>query len=138
MNRVTPLDVTEGSDHALSISVAEPSDGLFVVSLVGDLEVTSSDEVLQRLAGLRGTPRTRVVMDVSRLAFIDSSGLNALVTGARAVEAKGGSMVVAGAPRYVTRVFELVRLAESVQVEASVEEALQRAETEAAVEQMEQ
>ncbi|MDQ3671317.1 MAG: STAS domain-containing protein, partial [Actinomycetota bacterium] len=119
--------MTEGSEHALSISVAEPSDGVFVVSLVGELEATSSDELSRQLAGLRGNARTRVVVDVSGLTFIDSSGLNALVMGARAVEANEGSLVVAGAPRYVARVLELVRMADSVEVEASVEEALRRA-----------
>jgi anti-sigma B factor antagonist len=128
--------VTERADHALSISVAEPVSGVFVVSLVGDLDATSLDELSRQLAELRGKPRARVVVDVSGLEFIDSSGLNALVTGARAVEAHEGSMVVAGAPHYVARVFELVRLGESVEVEASVEEALRRAEADAAAEQI--
>ena len=126
--------MTERADHALSISVAEPVSGLFVVSLVGELEVTSVDHLLRELAGLRGDPPTKVVVDVSGLAFIDSSGLNALVTGARAVEAAGGSMVVAGAPHYVARTFELVRLGDSVALAQSVEEARERAEAEVAVE----
>ncbi len=121
--------MTEGSEHALSISVAEQGDGVFLVSLVGELEATSSDDLSRQLAAL---PRSRIVVDVSGLTFIDSSGLNALVAGARRLEASEGALVVAGAPRYVARVFELVRIAESVEVEASVEEALRRAESHSA------
>jgi anti-anti-sigma factor len=128
--------VTEESHPALSITVTEPSEGLFVVALVGDLDIASADELLPILAGLPINARSRVVVDVSGLAFIDSSGLNALVIGARAVEADDGWIVVAGASEHIARVFDVVRLAESVEVEASVLEALRRAESKSEVEQI--
>jgi anti-sigma B factor antagonist len=127
--------VTEGSDSELSISVAEPLEDVFVVSLVGDLDIASSPQFSAKLAALRGNSRTNVIVDVAGVGFIDSNGLNALVTGARAVEANDGSMVVAGPAPYVARVFELVRMAESVEVVASLEEALSRAEADTAAEQ---
>lgn len=121
--------MTEGYDHALSISVIEPSEGLFVVALVGDLDTASAAEFSPRLAELPRNGPARVIVDVSGLTFIDSSGLNALVTGARAIEANDGWIVVAGASDHIARVFDVVRLAETVQLEASVGEALRRAET---------
>ena len=130
--RVATHIVTTGSDHALSISVTEPSEGLFVVALSGELDMASAAELSLRLAGLRSNARTRIVVDVSALAFIDSSGLNALVTSARAVDADDGWIVVAGASQHIARVFDVVRLAESVEIEGSVKEALRRAETAAA------
>jgi len=129
--RVATHIVTTGSDDALSISVTEPSEGLFVVALSGELDMASAGELSLRLAGLRSA-RTRIVVDVSALAFIDSSGLNALVTSARAVDADDGWIVVAGPSQHIARVFDVVRLAESVEIEGSVKEALRRAETTAA------
>jgi len=128
--------VSQGSDHALSISVTEPKEGLFVVALVGELDMASAAELSLRLAGLGTNERFRVVVDVSGVSFIDSSGLNALVTSARAVEANDGWMIVAGGSQHIARVFDVVRLADSVEVEASVKEALRRAETSAATEQI--
>ena len=116
--------------------MTEPDEGLFVVALVGELDMASAAELSLRLAGLGKNERFRVVVDVSGLAFIDSSGLNALVTSARAVEANDGWMIVAGASQHIARVFDVVRLADSVQVEASVKEALRRAETNVATEQI--
>ena len=124
--------MTKGSDHALSISVTEPGDGLFVVALSGELDMASAGELSLQLAGLRSSARTRIVVDVSGLAFIDSSGLNALVTSARSVDADDGWIVVAGPSQHIARVFDVVRLAESVEIEAYVKEALRRAETIAA------
>lgn len=111
--------------------MTEPSEGLFVVALSGELDMASAGELSLRLAGLRSA-RTRIVVDVSALAFIDSSGLNALVTSARAVDADDGWIVVAGPSQHIARVFDVVRLAESVEIEGSVKEALRRAETTAA------
>ena len=128
--------MTEGSESALSITVTEPSEGLFVVALAGDLDIATAAELPPRLAGIPVNAAVRVVVDVSGLAFIDSSGLNALVIGARAVEAEGGRMVVAGPSEHIARVFEVVRLADSVEVEASMLEALRRAETGSAIEQI--
>ena len=128
--------MTKGSDHALSISVTEPGEGLFVVALSGELDMASAADLSVRLAGLRSSARTRIVVDVSALAFIDSSGLNALVTSARAVDADEGWIVVAGASEHIARVFDVVRLAESVEIEPSVKEALTRAETSGAIEQI--
>ncbi len=127
--------MTEGLDRSLSITVTEPSEGLFVLALAGELDRASAAELSLHLAGLGGNA-LRVVVDVSGLAFIDSSGLNALVTSSRAVEAQGGSMVVAGASPHVARIFDVVRLGETANVEASVEEALRRVETDAAFDQI--
>lgn len=114
-------------DQALQIDVSEPADGRFVVALVGDLDLVSATDLAPRLAVLRRGPGTTVVVDVSGVTFIDSSGLKELVTGARALEADDGLMVVVGAVAHIARVFDLVRLADSVAVAETVEEALTQA-----------
>lgn len=120
--------VTDPLEHGLAISLAEPSDDIVVVSLGGELDVSTTAELVTCLAGLGG--RARVVVDVSGLSFIDSSGLNALVVAARAAEARGLTMVLAGSTDHIARVFEVVHIAESIAVEPTVEAALERIGTE--------
>lgn len=115
----------------LTIEVDEPSDGLFVVTLAGELDIASAAEPPERIGALRSNGPFRVVVDLTRLAFVDSSGLNGIVEAARAVEANGGWIVFAGASPHVAHVFAIVRLGDLVALEPSVEQALRRAEAEA-------
>jgi stage II sporulation protein AA (anti-sigma F factor antagonist) len=115
--------------HALSISVSITVEGLAVVRLDGELDITSSGQLLDRLSEIATAPR--VVVDVAGLTFVDSSGLNTLIRAAREVEANGGWMAVAGATDQIARVFGLVRLAQSVRVEVTLSEALARASEDA-------
>lgn len=116
--------VSQDSDHALSLSVSQPVPGSWIVELSGDLDIASVDDFSARLAIVTAESPAHVVLELSQLQFIDSSGLNSLVVAAREIEGKGGSMAVAAPSTYVARVFDLVRLDESVQIAASVEEAL--------------
>jgi len=57
------------------------------------------------------------VIDVAGITFIDSSGINALIRAVRAVEARGGTAVVASPSAVAQRVFEITLLPQLVPVE---------------------
>jgi anti-anti-sigma factor len=112
------------SDHALSLSVSQPAAGSWIVELAGDLDIASVADFSAKLEAMTTESPVHVVLELSQLRFIDSSGLNALVVSTREIESKGGSLVVAAPSTYVGRVFDLVRLDESVEIAGSVEEVL--------------
>ena len=95
-----------------------------MVSLSGDLDIDSAAEFSARLDAMTAAARIHVIVDLSGVQFIDSSGLNSLVVGARETGRRGGSFVVAAPSHYVARVFDLVRIGESIDVVGSVDEAL--------------
>jgi anti-sigma B factor antagonist len=71
---------------ALSVSVAHPGSGAPVLSLSGELDMATSTVLSERLTELvRGG--TDVVVDLSNLRFIDSSGLSALLAALRQSQA---------------------------------------------------
>lgn len=53
---------------------------------------------------------TRLVLDLSQLRFIDSSGLGAMLSCLRQLSAKGGDLKLCGMPKQVRALFELVRM----------------------------
>jgi anti-sigma B factor antagonist len=53
---------------------------------------------------------TRLVIDLSRLEFIDSSGLGAILSCLRQLSAKGGDLKLSGMTAQVRAAFELVRM----------------------------
>lgn len=97
-----------------------------VVTLRGELDFDEAPALERVLAELRGAGAREIVVDVCELMFIDSSGISALVAAARATSADRGSLVVASPTPHVQRVFDIVRLAELVGIEESLDSALQR------------
>ena len=65
----------------------------------------------------------RVVVDLSPTAFIDSSGLGALVNGLKAARVAGGDLRIAGAPEQARSVLRLTNLDRVLKPYADVAEA---------------
>jgi anti-sigma B factor antagonist len=59
----------------------------------GELDSFGVSQLRQLLAGL--TSATRLVFDLSEVAFIDSAGLGALIGGVRRIRERGGNASVA-------------------------------------------
>ncbi len=95
---------------------------------IGEVDILTASELSRALATLRGREPLHVVVDLSRVTFIDSSGINALVMAARSIEADGGTATFAAPADEVRRVFEIIHLDEIVTLVESVETALAIAE----------
>jgi anti-sigma B factor antagonist len=106
------------------IEVSEVSAGVYVVALSGEMDIATSPELVSRLAGVRGTGTYRVMVDLSRLGFIDSSGIKALVSSAKTVQANGGALMIIAPPPHLEKVFDIVQLSSVIPIAASLEEAL--------------
>jgi len=65
-----------------------------------------------------------LILDLSQISFIDSSGLGALVQLVKKLQNAGGSLQVVTNPR-VTQTVKLVRLEKFLSLQPSVEDALQ-------------
>lgn len=87
-----------------------------VVPVVKVLEVeleavdgTTVKEFKSQLAAA-AAPGTRLVLDLRRVKFMDSSGLGALLSTLRALAASGGDLKLCGLTPGVRVLFELVRV----------------------------
>jgi anti-anti-sigma factor len=123
--------VSELSPELFSIDVSEPSNGFCVVALTGELDIASAPELAARLEALNSASR-HVIVDLSKLTFIDSSGINALVVAAKSVKAEGGEMTLVAPTPHTKRIFEIVHLSDVVSIEESLEAAVNRTATEGA------
>jgi anti-sigma B factor antagonist len=77
------------------------------VDLHGAIDLETAPELSEELEDLASRGAKLVVVDLTDVEFLDSSGLRALVHGARTVEAGGGRLLVEGASGAVERVLEL-------------------------------
>ncbi|MDX6569418.1 MAG: hypothetical protein QOH15_1996, partial [Gaiellales bacterium] len=100
--------------------------GVRVVALRGELDYDGAPGLGRLLEEFRAEGERDVLVDLSELTFIDSSGISVLVGAARAATAEQGTLVVAAPTPHVQRVFDIVSLSELVAVEPGLEGALQR------------
>jgi anti-sigma B factor antagonist len=76
---------------------------------VEELDATNAPEFKRDIASCLEANR-KVVLDLSRLRFVDSSGLGAFVSCLRRLNADGGDLKLSGMSADVRGVFELVRM----------------------------
>ncbi|MEN9646944.1 MAG: hypothetical protein RL238_3613 [Actinomycetota bacterium] len=88
--------------------VSHPDATSTIVHLTGELDVSQTLQVRDVVLAEIG-PGRRLVVDLSGVPFIDSSGLGMLVAAHRASIKESGWFAVCGADATVTRVFELTR-----------------------------
>ena len=67
---------------------------------------------------------TKLVLDLSRLRFVDSSGLGAFISCLRKLNAKGGDLKLCGMSKQVRAVFELVRMHRIFEIYGTKEDAV--------------
>ena len=81
-----------------------------VLPLEGEIDLHVSPRVAESIRALIEQKPQRLVIDLSRVTYIDSSGLAALIEGMQNVEAYGGKFVLAGVQENVRPIFEIARL----------------------------
>ena len=94
----------------------EDRDGLVHMALAGELDLSSVPKVQEELRRIEaGSPAT-VVLDLSKLTFLDSTGLRCIVTADERARAEGRRIVIVRGPDAVQRVFAITRLEERLEI----------------------
>lgn len=102
----------------LRIEVREEGD--VVVHLVGELDVLTAPDVRTTLFDLAASGEPSVVVDLTNLTFIDSTGLGVLVGAHERFRLDSGELTLRNATRPVARVLDLSGVKRVLHVEDSV------------------
>ena len=95
-----------------------------VLPLEGQIDLNVSAKVADSLAQLIKEKPARLVVDLSGVNYIDSSGLAVLINGMRDMEDFGGIFILAGVRDEVRPILESARLENFFLIFPSVDEAL--------------
>lgn len=106
----------EARDHQLILSVLEER-----------LDASNSAELRDAILGHLDAEGCQLVLDLSAVSFIDSSGLGALLSGFKAANLRSGRLVLAGLQPRVQSMFELTRLHRVFEIFPSTQAALSSA-----------
>ena len=88
------------------------------IELEGEIDVDVSEALRERiLAAVREAAGKTVVVDMTKVAFIDSSGLSALLAGLRLARNHGGTVRLVGVSPSIRRIFDVTGLGEQFGLE---------------------
>jgi anti-sigma B factor antagonist len=109
----------------VQITAEELGEGRAVLRVEGRLNLVTAPELRAAVerAVAAGTPR--VVIDLSGVAFIDSSGLGMVIAGLKHARQAGGELRIAAAGEQVRMVLELTKLSRILRPYETVDEALE-------------
>ena len=88
--------------------VREDRENLTVLTVTGDVDVDTAWRLREELTTVLAERDAE--MDMSGVAFLDSTGLGVLVAGYRQARHSGHRMALAGAPQRVLDILDLTRL----------------------------
>jgi anti-sigma B factor antagonist len=115
------------------VSFAEPrfvtrerdiDDRTAVVSVEGEIHVSTAPEFSGALAATIAAGRTFLVLDLSGVMFIDSTGLSVLLNALRRLTRAGGAMALVCQNPTVLRLFEITKLDTTFAIHADLEPAV--------------
>lgn len=96
--------------------------GVTIVHLRERIDVGRALELRDLLATRIDSPAARVLLDLSEVTLVDSSGIGVLVTAHRRADGEGARFALAGATGTVARVFEMTRTNKLLSLYPTVEE----------------
>jgi anti-sigma B factor antagonist len=97
-----------------------------VIRVEGEIHATTAPAFSEQLNDAIARGRTRVVLDLTGVEFIDSTGLSVLLNGLRRVTRVRGAMLIACANPTVLRLFEITKLDSTFEILPDCDEAIAR------------
>jgi anti-sigma B factor antagonist len=95
-----------------------------ILTLSGELDVTNAAEAEEAVRAAWQDASSPLVFDLSRLTFMDSTGVRVLVRARRRATQRGGTVALAGLTPSVSRIMEVTGLNRAFSIHATLGEAL--------------
>jgi anti-anti-sigma factor len=109
-------------DGELSVTVRRDR-GVVIAEVTGDIDMSTAAGLRERLIGLADSGQPLIV-DLNRVAFIDSVGLGVLVGAARHAEVHGGSLHAVCSQPQIRKLLWLTGVDRRIPLTATVDGAL--------------
>jgi anti-sigma B factor antagonist len=109
---------------AFSVST-EFDDGGTVIAVVGEVDIASAPELKQALESVTAVKPEMVIVDLTLVEFLDSTGLGVLVGAFKSCSDAGVGFRIVASDRRVLRVFEVTGLTEVFEIHETRVTALQ-------------
>lgn len=110
----------------MTLETEQLDDDIYVVSLSGDMDLYSANQVKENVVALWENGHTRLIIDMSALNYVDSSGIGVLLYVYSSSQKRSYQVVFCGATGAVARVIELTKLRGFLPLEPNRKAAIER------------
>jgi anti-sigma B factor antagonist len=100
----------------LEVESEDRGNGLAHITLRGELDLSTVSRVQDELEQVESRGPDTLVLDLSGLSFLDSTGLRCVVTANERARGEGRRFVLVKGPEAVQRVFAVTRLEERLEM----------------------
>ena len=112
-------------EDLVGVEIEQRDDDVVVARLTGELDISAADRTGKKIAEAVPSSARGLVVDMSELEFMDSSGVSMLFTLARQVGSHRQQLRVVAPPgRPVSRVLQIVEFERAAPVDADVDSAV--------------
>jgi anti-sigma B factor antagonist len=112
-------------EGTVDIQLDQRSEGGWdVVDVAGDVDLASAPALRARLDDLLADGSRRLLVNLQQVAFMDSSGLSAIVSGMKGMRERGGEIAIACANTSILKVFAVTGLDRVLSIHSTVAEAI--------------
>lgn len=114
------------AQNPLSVEVSLPAEDVAVITAEGYLDVDTATELQHHLANQLHHGRRHFLLDLSKVPFMDSSGMSIILRAYQEARDLPGSVHIIAPTPAVRRILDLTGVSITVPVSESVEEAMAR------------
>ena len=107
----------------MKIALEPQAGGVAVVRLAGRLDFTSVTDARDQFASAISAGHRKLIVDLSKVEFVDSAGLGSLIGGMRAARQAGGDLRIANPSEQARMLLSLTSLDQVLKVHPTIKEA---------------
>lgn len=109
----------------VSISISTSETGkVHIVHVSGEVDVTSAAVLRDALEALIADGRRQLTLDLTKVTFMDSTGLGIIVGRLKRLARHGGVMTIAASHERVLRVFDITGLDQLLEIHPDLDSAV--------------
>ena len=108
----------------LKVETRHPSEGVAVIALGGEADVYTSPRIKQEIVDLLNNGSTKLVVDLTGVEYLDSTGLGVLIGGLKRARERDGDLKLICDNVRILRIFEITGLTKIFDIHRSEPEAL--------------
>lgn len=110
--------------HEFHLETVGPVGDCAVLQVTGEVDVATAPMLREQMRELAAKGAVHLIVDLSRVSFLDSTGLGALVGGLKRLREADGSLALVITASRILRVFQVTGLTNVLAVQGSLEHAI--------------
>ena len=107
----------------LTFEKKDATNGYIVLSLIGDLDMWTLPQAKEEISNLLTEKKVKIVLDLEKTNYIDSSGLGFFIGTLKKLKDAGGDLILISLNAYIYGIFQLIQLQHIIKTYDNLEEA---------------